>query len=58
MMDPKAEEDLREAIQKLERPRSTNPRKPRDCTRHEYMLTDHCYWCGTPMPGNEGVKSW
>lgn len=49
----KLAQKLREAARELDKAKSTTPRRPRDCKRHEFLLSDRCFWCGTPMPGSE-----
>lgn len=41
---------LKKDARALDGPRSVTPRKTKECKRHEYLVTDRCYWCGAPMP--------
>lgn len=47
--DQKRVDELKKAIAKVDKPRSTRPRKPKECKQHEFIESDICHWCGTPQ---------
>lgn len=43
------EDEFKRSMKSLAAPRSSRPRRQSECTRHEALVTDCCYWCGADL---------